>query len=652
MGLAKLKKATFLVYEDEREEFLKELQDLSIFHVSDCCSSSIAEEYPDLIPEKELKDSEALEVFQKLERIIEVLKPYSDEKGLLGQFIDLKIGISKEKYESIINELDREEIKKICACEERRYHLVNQLTELKEKKEFYQEWIKIEIPIAEFSTIENATVKVYKIKAKKEEMEEILKDTPVDYSIIFEGTVYSGVFFIIYKGFEKEFEESLGGFDTEMIDFRNEERSPKEIISKCKREIRKVEKELEKILKFVKQKSNEFEKFLVYYDYFYARLKRTNALNKALRSREVYFIEGWIDEEDKTKLEELISSYKGVDLEWTEVRHDESPPVKLKNNKLAEPYEVLTSLYAYPRSKEIDPSPFIGLFFGLFFAFCLTDAVYGLILTIVGFLLMRRIPEGKKYLWIFIVGGIFTIFAGAITGGWLGDIDRLFPALSNFRQRFILLDPFQNPLNFLYLSLGFGIVQIAVGLSISIKEKIKKKYYLDAFANEVSWILLFIFLGIFIYRYQKVGITNDTIFLGGLFLLPLFTIILFSWRSNKWYKQIPKGLFTLFRGLVGFMGNILSYSRIMALGLVTAGLAMSVNILTLLVKDMFPVVGPVLAVIVFIGGHTFSLAINTLSGFVHTMRLQFAEFFSYFYEGGGSKFEPLGYAGKYTRIEK
>lgn len=644
MGLAKLKKATFLIYEDDKEKFLKELQDLSIFHVSDCCSSSIVEEYPELIPEKELEDSEALEIFQKLERIIEILKPYSNEKGLLGQFIDLKIGMSEEKYKSITNELDIEEIKEICACKERRYHLINRLTELKDKKEFYQEWSKIEIPIAEFSAIENAIVKVYKIKAKKEELEEILKEIPVDYSIIFEGTIYSGVIFIIYKGFEKEFEELLVGFDSELIDFRIEERSPKEVISECMKEIREIEKELEEISKHVRQKSAEFEKFLVHYDYFHTRLKRTDALNKALQSKEVYFIEGWVDEEDKTKLEELSSSHEGVDLKWTKVREGESPPVKLKNNKLAEPYEVLTSLYAYPKSSEIDPSPFIGLFFGLFFAFCLTDAVYGLILTIIGFLLMRRIPEGKKYLWIFIVGGIFTIFAGAITGGWLGDIDRLFPALTNFRQRFILLDPFKNPLNFLYLSLGFGIVQIAVGLSISIKEKFKKKEYLDAFANEVSWILFFSFLFISI-------ITKIKIFMY-LYFIPLLTIILFSWRSNSWIKQIAKGLFTLFRGLVGFMGNILSYSRIMALGLVTAGLAMSVNILTLLVKDMFPVVGPVLAVIVFIGGHTFSLAINTLSGFVHTMRLQFAEFFSYFYEGGGSKFEPLGYAGKYTRIDK
>lgn len=644
MGLAKLKKATFLLYEDDREEFLKELQDIEIFHISDCCSSPLASEYPELVPERESVDSEAEEVFQELQRIIEILKPRSNGKGLLGQFIDLKMGLSPKQYRAIIKGFDRKEIKKIWNSEERRYHLMNRLTELKEKKEFYEEWMKIDIPISEFSSLENVLVKVYKIKVKKEVIEESIKDIPVDYSIIFESTLYTGVLFIIYKGFEKEFEEALGGFDLELIDFRAEEKSPKEVILECKREIKEIEREASEISKWIGKKSAKFDKFLVYYDYFNSRIKRTDALNRALRSREVYFIEGWVDEEDKALIEDLASSHPGVDLKWSKVRKDEHPPVKLKNNKLAEPYEALTGLYAYPKSNEIDPSPYVGLFFGLFFAFCLTDAVYGLILTIIGFLLMRRLPEGKKYLWIFVVGGIFTIFAGAITGGWLGDIDRVFPSLYNFRHRFMLLDPFENPINFLYLSLGFGVIQIGTGLAISIKEKLRKKEFLDAVANEVSWILFFLFL--IISFATKVKMFTYLIF------LPLLTILLFSWRSNSWIKQIAKGAFTLFRGLIGFLGNILSYSRIMALGLVTAGLAMSVNVLTVLIKDMFPVIGPVLAALVFIVGHVFSLAINTLSGFVHTMRLQFAEFFSYFYEGGGEKFEPLGFAGKYTRIER
>jgi V/A-type H+-transporting ATPase subunit I len=135
-------------------------------------------------------------------------------------------------------------------------------------------------------------------------------------------------------------------------------------------------------------------------------------------------------------------------------------------------------------------------------------------------------------------------------------------------------------------------------------------------------------------------------------LVPLVTIFLFSNRSKSVVMRLAKGGFTVFNELISFLGNILSYSRIMALGLVTAGLAMSVNILAKIVRELVPGFGIVLAILIFIGGHLFSIAINTLSSFVHTMRLQFAEFFPYFYEGGGERFEPFSLVGKYTRIEK
>ncbi len=642
MGLASLEKATLLLYEDDRKEFLEELQDMGILHIANSRLSSLAEEYPDLLPEREQIDEEAEEIFQELGKVIEILKPHTDGRGLLGQFIDLKTALSADEYRSAVKSFKRAEIKDICTRDERRYHLKNKLTELKEKKAFYEVWIKIRVPISELEALENVIVKVYKIKAKKDEIKETIKDIPVDYTIIFENGMSTGVLFIIYKGFEQEFEETLQNFDAELVDFGEEKRVPREIVSKCKSEIKKIEKEISTLSNWITEKSVEFDRFLVLYDYFLSRIKRTDVLNRALTTRQAFFIEGWIDRKDKHVLESLVSSHSGVDLKWSKTRKEEKPPVKLKNNKLAEPYEVLTGLYALPKSNEIDPSPYVGLFFGLFFAFCLTDAVYGLALAIIGIILMPRLPEGRKYLWIFIVGGIFTVFAGAMTGGWLGDIDRLFPALSPFRHRFMIFDPFENPLYFLYLSLGFGAVQILTGLLISVKEKFRKKEYLDAFANEISWIVFFIF--IIISRTTGVKMFNYLI------PLPLLMILLFSWRSNSWIKQIAKGGFRLFRGLVGFLGDILSYSRIMALGLVTAGLAMSVNVLTGLVKE-FPVIGPVLAVFVFIGGHIFSLAINTLSGFVHTMRLQFAEFFSYFYEGGGEKFEPFGLAGTYTRIK-
>ncbi len=647
MGLTKLQKATLILYEDEREKFLKELQDLEMFHITDSRSSPLVDEYPDLIPDKKLTDKEGEEIFNKIGRVVEIFKPHSNNKGILGQFIDLKTGISPERYKTIVKNFDPDEIMEICKWDDRLYHLHNQLTEFEEKKEFYEEWKKMKTPIVKLEEVKNVIVKIYKIKGKLEDLEEALKDIPVDYSIVFKNTAKIGIVFFIYKGFEKEFNEIISEYGAESVDFRDRERSPKEIFSECRSKMKEIESEISGISKKLLKKSSEFEKYLVLYDYFLSRIKRTEVLNKTLMTKNVFFIEGWIVENSKDVLEKLVSSYRGVDLTWVKPRKDERPPVKLENNKLSEPYEVLTGLYAYPKPNEVDPTPYISLFFAFFFAFCLTDAVYGIALIAISFFLLPKLPEGRKYLWIFIAGGIMTIFAGSLTGGWLGNnLEVAFPAFSGivkFRNKLMLFDPFKNPLNFLKLSLGFGVLQIGAGLIIAMKERIRKGNYLDAIANEISWFLFFIFVGI---GYTK-GI-KIFIYLG---FLPILTILLFSWRSNSWIKQIAKGGFRLFRGLIGFLGDILSYSRIMALGLVTAGLAMSVNILVMIVRDLFPVIGPILAVLVFILGHTFSLAINTLSGFVHTMRLQFAEFFSYFYEGGGEKFEPFGLENRYTRIE-
>lgn len=653
MGLAPLKKATLLLYQEDREKFLRELQDMEIFHISDSRSSTLSEEYPELVPEEDIKDEKAEELLEKLQRVIDVLKQHSEGKGVLGQFIDIKEEISPEEWVRIINNIDVEEIEKIYSCDEKRYHLRNRLTELREKRDFYNDWLDMDLPISELDEIEEASAFVYRIKIDRERLPEKFKDKPIDFKIIFERDNTLGILFIVYDGYLDDFKELISEFEGEKINFRGEDRYPRKVVHDCQEEINKIEDELEEINNWIEEKGKEFKRFLITYDYFQTRFNRTDVLNKALVSEKVFFVEGWVDERDAEELKNLTERHSNVDLKWTQPREDERMPTKLENNKLAEPYEALTALYAYPRRGEVDPSPYMALFFGLFFAFCLTDAIYGIALVVAGFLLLRKIPEGRKYLWIFIVGGILTIFAGALTGGWFGSkVGQAFPVLGRmveWLQQLRLFDPFEKPMLFFGLSLGFGVVQIFVGLGVAMKEKIRKKEFLSAFSNELSWFLFFILLG--------ASLMTDRLKLGFeipvyIAFIPLLIVILFSWRSNSWIKQILKGSFVLFRGMVGFMGDILSYSRIMALGLVTAGLGMSINILTMMVKDMIPLIGPLIAVIVFVGGHLFSLAINTLSSFVHTMRLQYAEFFSYFYEGGGEKFAPFGFKSSYVRIEK
>jgi len=648
MPKEELQKANFLVYEDNKEEFLRELQGKNIFHITNSRSSTLAFENPDLIPEEKFADGEAEEIFAKIEDIVNLLKDHAESKGVLGQFIDLKTGVSPKKYREIVGNFDVDEINQICKWENELYHFKNKVTELTDKVEFYEEWVNLKTKISDFDEIKNVSVKVYKLSTDKDELNQKLKDIPVDFHVIFENQKKLGIVFFVYKGFEEDFKKAIADYEAEIIDFKDEEKEPALIVQISKKEVNEINKKIDKILKKISEKGSEYEKYIILYDYFLSRLRRTEVLNKSLATRKVFFLEGWVEKDNRTILQNIADEYDGVELTWIKPKKGEKAPVKLKNNPFSRPYEAITGLYALPKTGEVDPTPYIAIFFAIFFGFCMTDAAYGIVLVAVSFYLMPKLPEGKKYLWIFVGGGLLTIFAGAITGSWFGNnIEMAFPELSGiriFREKLTIFDPFENPLNFLYLSLGFGAVQIFTGLAVSIKEKVRNKKYFNAFANEISWILFFFFLGSFV-------VTKSNVFKFFMFV-PIFIIVLFSSQSKSFTMRLAKGGFTAFNGLISFLGNILSYSRIMALGLVTAGLAMSVNILAKIVRELVPGFGVVLAIIVFIGGHIFSIAINALSGFVHTMRLQFAEFFPYFYEGGGEMFKPFGLDGKYTRIEK
>jgi V/A-type H+-transporting ATPase subunit I len=648
MPKEELKKVSFIIYEDDKENFLSDLQEKGIFHITDSRISTLAEENPDLVPDEKFSDKEAEEIFSKIQNIVNLLKDHAESKGVLGQFIDLRTGITPKEYRKIIESFDIEEINQICEFSNKLYHLRNKVTELTDKIEFYRDWVNLKLRIADFDKIKNVSVKIFKLTADKNALEQKLKDLPVDFQIIFEKQKTVGLVFFIYKGFEEDLKKAVADYEAEIIDFKDAEKEPALIVQISKKEIDEINKEIDKISENISKKGSEYKKYIVLYDYFLYRIDRAEVLNKSLSTKKVFFLEGWVEKENRTVLQNIVDDYDGVELTWIKPEKSEKIPVKLKNNSLSSPYEAITGLYALPKTGEVDPTPYIAMFFAVFFGFCMTDAAYGIILIAVSFYLMPKLPEGRKYLWIFVGGGLLTVFAGAITGSWFGNnIEMAFPELSGirvFRERLTIFDPFENPLNFLYLSLVFGAIQIFTGLVVAIKEKVKEKKYFNAFANEISWILFFIFLGLF----AVTGSNISKYFM----LIPIFIIVLFSSQSKSIIMRLAKGGFTAFNGLIGFLGNILSYSRIMALGLVTAGLAMSVNILAKIVRELIPGFGIVLAVLIFIGGHIFSIAINTLSGFVHTMRLQFAEFFPYFYEGGGEMFKPFGLDGKYTRIQK
>jgi vacuolar-type H+-ATPase subunit I/STV1 len=328
----------------------------------------------------------------------------------------------------------------------------------------------------------------------------------------------------------------------------------------------------------------------------------------------------------------------------------EEPPVLLQNSKALTPFESVTTLYGLPLYREMDPTPYLSFFFILFFALCLTDAGYGLVLALFtgGYLLKTKTTTKENPLiWLLFLSGIVTFFVSIPFGGWFGIVPDNAPELFTkadpdgvgrlFKGQIWNLSD-KSGITFLQnLSLGLGIVHLSFGILLGAISKIRTNGLADGLWKDgttlvfIGTILLF-FFGPAEYK---------QIFLYSIYA-SLAVMIWGKGYGNPALKRPMFGILQTLNFFLSMMGNVLSYLRILALGLVTGALAFTVNLVAEQISLLLPwfLAIPV-ALVIYVVGHLMNIALNVLGAFIHSGRLQFVEFFSQFFEGGGRPFRPF-----------
>ncbi len=362
--------------------------------------------------------------------------------------------------------------------------------------------------------------------------------------------------------------------------------------------------------------------------------------------------DGWLRSDMVDTVESELHSAGVVALiSQVEPAADEVPPVEIKNGAFIQPFEAVTRLYGMPGHTDLDPTLFLAGFFFLFFGLSLTDVGYGATLVVIsgGLLMFAKLRDGvRSMMKLLFYIGIATMLVGMLFGGYFGIAPELLPAPLQALQQF---DPIGNPLPVFYLALGLGVFQVMIGMLLKIYSDSRNGKLIDGIWEQGPWLLLFM-VGIVYVAGMFDLVTVPTETLVRVAYVGLGLLIIGAVRASDGVLSALMNIGGSLYGSVGYLSDILSYSRLLALGLATTALAFAVNLIAGIVYDTNPILGPVFAVIILLIGHTFTLAVNTLGAFIHSARLQFVEFFGKFVVGTGKSFAPLARTDQHVTVQK
>ena len=670
MGIARVSKVGIVVHGSEKESLLSKLQESGILHITDLRKKKP----PYLNFQHEPYEEELERQLTRLERVIQFLRQFV-KSDTFGGLMSEKLPVTYDEYKKIVND------KKVWHIVEEVEHIDKQLTALAQEesrllqeKERLMPWRNLTVTPKVMREMKHVEVWTAILENPPRDWEDKLRDVPLYIEVINQVANRVYLLLIFHKDDREAVTKHLTDLGIERIELGELELSPSEALHELDVRLEELSKERATLLARLQSIGTNLKPLLIMCDHYRIVLNHRKAIAKGGNTDYTFVIEGWVKERDLPQLRKIIETTHSATMEVIDA-HDETPPVELDNKRPFKPFEILTKLYSTPDYKEIDPSPLMAPFVIIFFALCMTDAGYGLVLGVLSLLAMYKFKPARRFLSIIAAGSFATISIGALTGGWFGNLHEIFrnPLFIKLRERMMVMDPINEALKFFAIALILGVIQILFGYTLRFIRGLRERDKAGALSEGLGWILFWVGFftliaqimphwkavmdalkaSIFAFIMQIIKLVIKHAFVACLVsMVGIFLIFGYGgYPSRSFVKRLFKGLFAFYKGFISTISDILSYSRLMALGLVTLGMALSMNVLyEIFVR--FPVIGPVVGVFIFVFGHMFAIVINALGGFIHTLRLQYAEFFSKFYRGGGEPFTPLSYDTRYIELVK
>lgn len=652
MAIVKMKKFTLLAFESQRAELLEKLQafaEVEFINLQDNDFLESNEDFKDL--SKEGLDSEYAECEEKLSKAkfaLNFLKEYVPQKSGLQALKEGKVELTlKELEEKVLNSNWEAIFDKVKEKEAEFNKLDNEKTKLQSTIDSLSPWENFD---ASFEDLESLKIPTFLGSIPKQNEESLSSELENCYFEIVSSNNDETFFFVMCNTEQKEeVNEKLRALG--FSQFKTEEKvTPLKTIHDSIDRMAKIDSEKFFIKEELADFDEEYKTLELVNEYYENMIVRKEATGNFLKTENVMVIQGWLAADDEKELINVVKKVAGDEayLTFEDVKEEEydKVPTKLKNNELCTCFESITEMYSTPKYDEIDPTPLLTPFYLLFFGMMVADMGYGLLMILAtGFVLKKfKLDEGtRKFIKFFFYLGFPTIGFGAIYGAFFGD---LIPSLPR------LIDTNKDITTILILSIVLGAIQIFCGLGIKAYMLIKAGKPLDAFYDVGSWVITLISLAVVLVGAFVGGVPSivKTIAIV-LMIFGMVVIVLTNGRgAGSKAAELGQGAYALY-GITSYVGDLVSYTRLMALGLAGGSLAGAFNmIIGLFSSNIVALIlfGPLL----FVFGHIFNLALSLLGAYVHTCRLQYVEYFGKFYEGGGRAFSPFKAEEKYINLKK
>ncbi len=589
---------------------------------------------------------------------LDILDRYSPEKAGISAMLGSRTEVEKHAFgkeamhmEKIMNSAG--EIIRNSRCID---DAESQITQLEMKCDSLKQWQGLDIPLNFKGTASTAAfIGTVPYLVTSDEISTSLP-TGTTAEIVSASKEQTNLFILASKTVEEETAAALRKLS--FIPLSDvDSKTPAQLTEAAHSEIQRLNETSEAAEKRIIELDSERKELKFAIDYLQMRKDKYEALNSLNFTENTFVLTGYIPEKYTKLLKDELEKKFTVFIEYTDPAEDEDVPVLLENSSFSAPVESITKMYAMPDKKDVDPTPVMSFFYYLFFGMMLSDAGYGLVMVIGTTIALKRFKledTMKKTLTMFRNCGISTMIWGALFGSWFGDIVQVVARDyfgKNISSIALWFQPLDDPIKLLLYSFALGILHLFLGLGVSFKISWDDNRKADAIFDTVPIYLTI--TGVAPLAASILISVPSILKTIGTYMLIVGAVLLLltSGRNSKSiFGKFFGGIYALYNTATGYLSDILSYSRLLALGLATGSIASVINLIGSMPQNM--VIKTILLIIVFVVGHTANLAINLLGAYVHTDRLQFVELFSKFYTGGGREFSPLTVNTKYIKFKE